>query len=67
MPPENVYHKIHGWICKHHNFEVSDWKVFNGQHNALCHNLQGLDQDIGYSGLVALSFVLDFSFSMVNE
>ena len=67
MPPENVYHEIHGQICKHHDFKVSDWKVFNGQCNALHHDLQGLDQDIGYSKPVALSFVLGFCFSTVNE
>lgn len=67
MPLENVYHKIHGWICKCHDFEVSDWKVFNGQCNTLHHDLQGLDQDIGYSKPVTLPFVLDFCFSTVNE
>ena len=30
VPPENVYHEIHGGTRKRDDFEMGDWKVFNG-------------------------------------
>ena len=35
VPPENVYHESHGHICKCDNFEMGDWKVFDGPCNTL--------------------------------
>ena len=35
VPPENVYHEIHGHIGKSDNFEMGDWKVFDDPCNTL--------------------------------
>ena len=60
VPPENVYHKIHGRICKRHNFEMGDWKVFNATRNALHYKPRHLEEDNGLSEPVAFTLVLDF-------
>ena len=60
VPPEDVYHEIHGHICKYHGFEMGDWKVFDGPCNALCYKPRCLEQDKGFSESVTLSLVLDF-------
>ena len=60
VPPEDVYHEIHGHICKCHGFEMGDWKIFDGLCNVLCYKPQCLEQDKGFSKPVTLSLVLDF-------
>ena len=37
VPPEDVYHEIHGRIRERHNFEMGNWKVINGTCYTLCH------------------------------
>ena len=29
VPPENIYHEIHGRICKRHDSEMGDRNVLN--------------------------------------
>ena len=67
VPPENVYHKIHGCICKHDDFKMGNWKVFDGMCNALHYKPQYLEQDEGFSKWVTLSPVLDFHFGQYEE
>ena len=43
VPSEDVYYKIHGCICKYHNFKMGGWKVFNAPCNALQHEPQCLE------------------------
>ena len=67
VPPENVYHEIHGCIRKGHDFEVDEWKVFDGPCNALHHEPRCLEQDKGFRKPVALPLVLDFLFGQHGE
>ena len=60
VPPEDIYHEIHGRICKHHDFKMSDWKVFNATCNALHYEPQHLKKDKGLGEPVAFTPVLDF-------
>ena len=67
VPPENLYHKIHGCIFKHDDFKMGDWKVFDGMYNALHCKPQYLEQDEGFSKQVTLSPILDFHFGQHEE
>ena len=67
VPPEDVYHEIHGRIHKRHDFEMGDRKVFNGASNALYHEPRRLEQDKGFGKPVALSPVLDFFLSWYRK
>ena len=67
VPPENVYHKIHGSICKCDNFEMGDNKVFASVCDALHYKPQCLEQDEGFSEPVTLSLVLDFGLGWCDE
>ena len=67
VPPEDVYHEIHGRIRKRHDFEMGDRKVFNGASNALYHEPRRLEQDKGFGEPVALSPVLDFFLSWYRK
>ena len=60
VPPEDVYHEIHGHICKHHNFEMGDWEVFNATHNALHYEPWHLEENKELGKPVAFTPVLDF-------
>ena len=60
VPPEDVYHEIHGRIRKRHDFEMSDWKVFLVTCYGLDHEPRRLEQDEGFGEPVALPPVLDF-------
>ena len=62
VPPENVYHEIHRRICKRHDFEMGDWKVFNATRNALYYEPRRLEEDKGLGEPVAFTLVLDFCF-----
>ena len=42
IPPEDVYHKIHGCICKCDDFKMCEWKVFDAPCNALYYKPQCL-------------------------
>ena len=67
IPPENIYHEIHGRICKRHDFEMGDRKVFSGPCYALQYEPRRLKQDEGFSEPVALSLVLDFRLGRNDE
>ena len=67
VSPEDIYHEIHGCICKHGNFEMGNWKVFNASYNALHHKPWHLEQNEGFSEPVALSPVFDFCFGWHGE
>ena len=45
VPLEDVYYEIHGSICKCHDFQMGNWKVFNGMCNALYYKPWGLKND----------------------
>ena len=45
IPPKDVYHKVHGRICKSDDFKMGEWKVFNALCNALYYEPQCLEQD----------------------
>ena len=60
VPPKDIYHEIHGCICKCDNFEVCDWEVFNAMRNALHYEPWCLKEDKGLGKQVAFAPVLDF-------
>ena len=60
VPPEDIYHEIHGRIRKRHDFEMGDGKVFNATCNALHYEPRRLEDNKGFSEPVALPPVLDF-------
>ena len=60
VPLEDVDHKIHSHVCKCHDFEMCDWKVFDSTCDALHHEPQSLKEDKWFSKPVALPSVLDF-------
>ena len=62
VPPEDIYHEIHGCICKHHDFEMGDREVFNATCNALHYEPQHLEDDKGLGEPVTFTLVLDFCF-----
>ena len=51
-------------LCKRDNFEMRDWKAFDGLCNALP---RCLEQDGGFSERVVLPFVLNFDLSRHGE
>ena len=53
VPPEYVYHEIHGRIRKRHDFEMGNWKVFDGACYTLHYEPRGLEKDKGLSEPVA--------------
>ena len=60
VPLENVYHEIHGDIRKRHNFEMVDWRVFDGVCYALQCERRCLEKDKGFSKPVSHPTILDF-------
>ena len=67
VPPEDIYHEVHSRIRNRDDFEMGDWKVFDGSCNTLHHEPSCLEKDKGFSEPVALSPVLDFRLGRHGE
>ena len=65
VPPENVYHEIHGRIRKRHDFEKGDWKVFDGMHYSN-HDVWSRTRNLPSRSLSPLSWISALV-GMVND
>ena len=65
VPPENVYHEIHGRIRKRHDFEKGDWKVFDGMYYSN-HDVWSRTRNLPSRSLSPLSWISALV-GMVND
>ena len=65
VPPENVYHEIHGHIRKRHDFEMGDWKVFDGMYYSN-HDVWSRTRNLPSQSLSPLSWISALV-GMVND
>ena len=58
LPTEDVYHKIHGYICKRHDLEVLDRKVFDRAMDSIMnHNVWKRMKDLTSQSLFSLTLI----------
>ena len=64
VPPEDVYRKIHSRIRKPDDFEMRDWKMFDGPCDALHYELRRLER---FSKPAAVPLILDVLLNLHDE